>query len=225
MKPVILDIRNLSVEFTTNSGKVKAVEHIHFQLLEGETLGLVGESGSGKSVTAMLLMGLIPGQTATITSGEILYTTKAGNTVDILTLTENERCLLRGKELGMIFQEPATSLNPVMRCGDQITESLQIHLGMSAKAAKSQTLERLAEVQLQDPERIFTAFPHELSGGQKQRVMIAMAIACNPRVLIADEPTTALDVTVQKTILELLKELQVQNQLSIIFQQVSCVRL
>ncbi len=217
MKPVVLDIRNLSVEFDAGMGKTLAVDHISFTINEGESLGLVGESGSGKSVTAMLLMGLLPASSAKVLSGEILYTNKLGETKDLLKLSEQQRRLIRGKELGMIFQEPSTSLNPVISCGEQVCESLRIHLHLSNAEARKRTLNLFKEVQLDDPKRMFRSYPHELSGGQKQRIMIAMAIACNPRVLIADEPTTALDVTVQKNILILLEELQIRYEMSLLF--------
>lgn len=214
MNPLI-EIKNLSTEFFSEEENVKAVDGISFQLDKGETLGIVGESGSGKSVTSLSVMRLVsaPGK---ITSGEIFYSTNT-SPVNLLSLPEKEMRKYRGKEIAMIFQEPMTSLNPVMRCGKQVAEALQLHLKLSKKEAKERTIKLFEEVLLPRPVEIFRSYPHELSGGQKQRVMIAMAMSCNPSVLIADEPTTALDVTVQKTILELMKDLQKKHGMSIVF--------
>jgi peptide/nickel transport system ATP-binding protein len=211
----LLEIKNLTTEFCSDEGNIKAVDGINFQLNKGETLGIVGESGSGKSVTSLSVMRLIaaPGK---ISGGQIIYS-KENKSADLLSLPEKEIRKYRGKEIAMIFQEPMTSLNPVMRCGKQVTEALQLHLKMSKKEAKKRTIQLFDEVQLPLPAEMFRRYPHELSGGQKQRVMIAMAMSCNPSVLIADEPTTALDVTVQKTILELIKKLQSEHGMSVIF--------
>ena len=192
----------------------RAVNKLSFRLKKGETLGIVGESGSGKSVTALSIMRLLKTPDY---HGHIFFYDKEGETVDLLQLPSKQLRSFRGKRIGMIFQEPMTSLNPSMRCGIQISEVLQLHEKMNKQQAKQRTLQLLEEVMLPDPEKIFKAYPHEISGGQKQRVMIAMAICCNPEILIADEPTTALDVTVQKTILELLRDLQHKYRISIIF--------
>ena len=193
------------------------VDHVSFQLNESETLAVVGESGSGKTVTALAVLGLIPSPPGKISGGEILFRNGEGRAADLLHMPERDIRKIRGFGISMIFQEPMTSLNPVFTCGGQVSESLRIHLGYSKKQAREKVLELFGEVQLPRPENVFRSYPHQLSGGQKQRVMIAMAIACNPAVLIADEPTTALDVTVQKTILELLKHLQVTRKMSILF--------
>ncbi|MDD2192626.1 MAG: ABC transporter ATP-binding protein, partial [Bacteroidales bacterium] len=191
---------------------------ISFWVDRGEILGLVGESGSGKSVSSLSIMGLLPEKYSKVNGGEILFYDKnEKEPVDILSLKEGEHQKYRGKRIAMIFQEPMTSLNPVQKCGKQVSEIILLHNNISKKKAKDRVLELFAEVLLPDGERVFNAYPHELSGGQKQRVMIAMALSCNPDLLIADEPTTALDVTVQKTILELLKSLQVKYGIGILF--------
>jgi peptide/nickel transport system ATP-binding protein len=215
MADPLLDIKNLTTEFFSDEGNIKAVDGISFHLNKGETLGIVGESGSGKSVTSLSIMRLIsaPGK---ICGGEIFYS-KENSSADLLSLPEKEMRKYRGKEIAMIFQEPMTSLNPVMKCGKQVVEAIQLHLNFSYKKAKEKTIQLFEEVQLPRPSDIFNSYPHELSGGQKQRVMIAMAMSCNPSVLIADEPTTALDVTVQKTILQLMKKLQQSHGMSILF--------
>jgi peptide/nickel transport system ATP-binding protein len=211
----LLDVRNLTTEFSSEGKITTAVNNISFTLGKGETLGIVGESGSGKSVTSLSIMRLIASPPGKISAGEIIY--KNGNEADLLSLKEKEIRKYRGKEIAMIFQEPMTSLNPVMRCGKQVAEAIKLHLKFSSKKAKEKTLQLFEEVQLPRPENIFNSYPHELSGGQKQRVMIAMAMSCDPKILIADEPTTALDVTVQKTILELMNKLQQKHQMSIVF--------
>jgi len=210
----LLEVKNLTTEFFSEGISVKAVNDVSFTLNKGETLGIVGESGSGKSVTSLSIMRLIssPGK---ITGGSIIYNN--GNHSDLLSLPEKQMRKYRGKEIAMIFQEPMTSLNPVVKCGKQVVEAIQLHLKLSYKESKKRTISLFEEVQLPRPADIFNAYPHELSGGQKQRVMIAMAMSCNPSVLIADEPTTALDVTVQKTILELMRKLQQLHKMSIIF--------
>ncbi|HNW97689.1 MAG TPA: ABC transporter ATP-binding protein [Bacteroidales bacterium] len=210
----LLEIKNLCTEFSSEEGIVKAVDNISFNLNKGETLGIVGESGSGKSITSLSIMRLLPPNGKT-SNGEILYHQE--NPSDLISIPEKKMRTFRGKEIAMIFQEPMTSLNPVMKCGKQIVEVLKLHLHLSNKEGKEKTLQLFEEVQLPRPSTIFNSYPHELSGGQKQRVMIAMAMSCNPSILIADEPTTALDVTVQKTILQLMKNLQQKHNMSIIF--------
>ncbi|HKC66890.1 MAG TPA: ABC transporter ATP-binding protein [Bacteroidia bacterium] len=216
-KELLLEIRNLVVEFKTESEKVTAVNNISFTLKQGETIGIVGESGSGKSVSALSAMGLIPSPPGKIRSGEIIYHSKSKGTVDLTKLSADEMRQLRGNELAMIFQEPMTSLNPVITCGNQVIEALMLHQKISKKEARERTLELFKRVKLPRPEQIIDSYPHQISGGQKQRVMIAMAMSCNPSVLIADEPTTALDVTVQKTILDLMLELQREQNMGILF--------
>lgn len=216
MSNILLEVKNLEVHFKTEDAVVKAVNNISFTLEKGKTIGIVGESGSGKSVTSLSLMRLIPNPPGLIAGGEMLYHRKGG-VVDIAKLTEKEMQGFRGNEISMIFQEPMTSLNPVFTCGDQVVEVIQLHQKVTKTQAKEKTLELFAKVKLPNPQRIFDAYPHQISGGQKQRVMIAMAMSCNPSILIADEPTTALDVTVQATILDLIRDLQVQNDMSVIF--------
>jgi peptide/nickel transport system ATP-binding protein len=207
----MLKAENLKIAFKTRDGLFEAVKGISFQLNKGETLGIVGESGSGKSVTSLALMRLHD-EKNTVISGRILL-----DDIDLLNLSEKEMRTLRGNRIAMIFQEPMTSLNPVITCGKQVTEAIQLHLGFDKKAAKAAAIALFNEVQLPRPEAIFDSYPHQLSGGQKQRVMIAMALSCNPELLIADEPTTALDVTVQKTIIELLHKLKAERNMSLIF--------
>lgn len=209
----ILEIKNLCIDFKMEKESSRVVNDLSFSLFKGKTLGIVGESGSGKSVTAMSIMRLL---TKAIYSGNIFFHT-VEQSYDLLGLTYKDMRQFRGNRIAMVFQEPMTSLNPSMRCGAQINETLQLHLHMSKTEAKKRCLELLEEVRLPDPEKIYNAYPHEISGGQKQRVMIAMAISCKPDILIADEPTTALDVTVQKNILELLLELQKKHGISIVF--------
>ncbi|MBK7938461.1 MAG: ABC transporter ATP-binding protein [Lewinellaceae bacterium] len=215
----ILEINDLTVDFLSTRGSVRAVDQLSLFLNRGETLGIVGESGSGKSVTALSIMQLLPRPAAKIVSGTVHYglTTPETRPVDLLQLPEDQLRRYRGAEIAMIFQEPMTSLNPVFRCGHQVTEAIQLHRKMPFDAAKKQTLELFERVKLPDPQRIFNAFPHQISGGQKQRVMIAMAMSCSPSILIADEPTTALDVTVQKAILDLMNELKGESGLSMLF--------
>ncbi|MCB0529124.1 MAG: ABC transporter ATP-binding protein [Saprospiraceae bacterium] len=217
--PKILDVKNLSVHFASPQGHTQAVDRVSFHLDQGETLGIVGESGSGKSVTALSIMRLLPSPPAGISSEAItLYPRDGGSKeIEISTLGESEMQRLRGAEIAMIFQEPMTSLNPVFRCGDQVTEAIRLHQKVDAEAARKQTLLLFEKVRLPDPERIFRSYPHQISGGQKQRVMIAMAMSCKPGILIADEPTTALDVTVQKAILDLMRELKEESGLSMLF--------
>ncbi len=186
-----------------------------YSIQEGETLGVVGESGSGKSLTSLAIMGLLH-PAAKVDSGEILFHHK-GQTIDLLNLKEDEIRKFRGNDIAMIFQEPMTSLNPVIKCGEQVAEALRLHKKLSKKEARVRTIELFKEVQLPRPDSIYDTYPHQISGGQKQRVMIAMAMSCEPKLLIADEPTTALDVTVQKTILELIKALKIKHNMSVIF--------
>jgi peptide/nickel transport system ATP-binding protein len=211
----LLEVKNLVTEFRSEDNVIRAVNDISFVLNKGEVLGIVGESGSGKSVTSLSVMRLISSPPGKITGGEIYFNN--GNSTNLLSLEEKQMRHYRGKEIAMIFQEPMTSLNPVIKCGKQVTEAIRLHLKLSKKEAKEKTIKLFEEVQLTRPLNIFNSYPHELSGGQKQRVMIAMAMSCNPSILIADEPTTALDVTVQKTILELMKKLQAVHGMSIIF--------
>jgi len=212
----VLEVNNLRTSFSTDSGLLHAVNDISFKLPKGKTLGIVGESGSGKSVTSLSIMRLVASPPGKITNGEILFNDD-GNQVDLLKVSNAEMRRYRGNEISMIFQEPMTSLNPVYTCGNQVMEAIRLHQKVSSKEAYSRTLELFKQVKLPRPEKIIESYPHQLSGGQKQRVMIAMAMSCNPSVLIADEPTTALDVTVQKTILELMHDLQREHNMSIIF--------
>ncbi|HSR71782.1 MAG TPA: ABC transporter ATP-binding protein [Kiloniellales bacterium] len=206
----LLEIRNLTVEFQTAQGQFRAVDGIDMTLDEGEVLGVVGESGSGKSVTVLALMGLLP-WTATVTADRLSF---AGR--DMLHLPPAERRRLVGKDLAMIFQEPMTSLNPCFTVGFQIMESIKTHLGGSRAERRRRALELLDQVGIPDPESRLGNFPHQLSGGMSQRIMIAMAIACSPRLLIADEPTTALDVTIQAQILDLLLRLQREHGMALV---------
>ncbi|MBE9115728.1 ABC transporter ATP-binding protein, partial [Lusitaniella coriacea LEGE 07157] len=252
MSDLVLDIRNLQVQFATDEKTVVAVDGITVRLKRGQTLGIVGESGSGKSVTSLAIMGLLP-PTGKISQGEILFSPEAGaKAVNLLNLTEEKRRTFRGGEVAMIFQEPMSSLNPVYTIGFQLTEAIQLHQSVSSAEARRRAIAALQEVRLipsdeqlrgdlegqnsqeefapeqstlrainqeinEQKAAILKRYPHELSGGQLQRVMIAMAIACNPTLLIADEPTTALDVTVQATILDLLRELCAARNMSLIF--------
>jgi len=213
----ILEVKQLRVEFTTDAGKVKAVNDISFSLGKGETLGIVGESGSGKSVTSLSLLNLIPNPPGKITNGEILFNSRDYGNVDLLKLPAERMRKIRGGEIAMIFQDPMSSLNPVYTCGNQVTETIILHEGVSYQEAKKRTLTLFDKVKLPRPAKIFNSYPHQISGGQKQRVMIAMALACKPSILIADEPTTALDVTVQATILDLFNDLRQDKDTSIIF--------
>lgn len=216
-KEVLLEIKNLTTEFRTEDEIVKAVNDITFTLHKGETIGIVGESGSGKSVTSLSIMRLISDPPGKIASGEMIFHSKSNNRVDLAKISEKEMRHYRGNEIGMIFQEPMTSLNPVYSCGDQVMEALILHQKLFKADAKARTIALFREVQLPRPEIIFDSYPHQLSGGQKQRVMIAMAMCCKPALLIADEPTTALDVTVQATILELMEKLQREHDMGILF--------
>jgi peptide/nickel transport system ATP-binding protein len=212
----LLQINQLHIHFAGNDGVVHAIQDLNLSLKKGETIGIVGESGSGKSVTSLAIMGLLPPQ-GKIASGAILFNNKLNQEKQLNSLSEKEFQRLRGNEISMIFQEPMTSLNPVHTCGMQVAEVLMLHERLNAQEAKKRTLALFEQVMLPRVEQLFKSYPHQLSGGQKQRVMIAMAIACKPQLLIADEPTTALDVTVQQTILDLLKDLQKEYQMGMIF--------
>ena len=207
----MLQVNRLDVQFKTENGLFHAVKNLSFNLNKGETIGIVGESGSGKSVTSLALMRLLNADQTQI-QGEVLL-----DNINLLGLPEKDMRAIRGNRMAMVFQEPMTSLNPVLTCGFQVAEAVKLHLNFNKKEAKKQTIELFNEVQLPRPEAIYDSYPHQLSGGQKQRVMIAMALSCNPEILIADEPTTALDVTVQKTIIELLLRLKAERDMSLIF--------
>src|SRR5690348_12993168 len=206
----LLEVKNLRTQFPTRAGLVRAVDGVSFHIDRGELLGLVGESGCGKSITALSVMRLIapPGK---IVNGEILFDGK-----DLLKISAAEMREMRGDDIAMIFQDPMTSLNPVFTVGEQIGEALRLHRKLSKKQARQATIEAMREVAIPDPGRRIDDYPHQLSGGMRQRVMIAMALACNPKLLIADEPTTALDVTIQAQILELLNELRKQRELAVL---------
>ena len=207
----VLEVRDLRTHFFTDDGVVKAVEGVSFEVREGETLGIVGESGCGKSVTSLSILRLIPSPPGRITGGEILFRGQ-----DLLALSDPEMRKIRGNEISMIFQEPMTSLNPVYTCGDQIMEAVRLHQGVGKREAKARAIEMLHLVGIPSPEQRVDEYPHQLSGGMRQRVMIAMALSCHPSVLIADEPTTALDVTIQAQILELLNRLQEEMGMAIL---------
>jgi oligopeptide/dipeptide ABC transporter ATP-binding protein len=199
----LIHVKDLRTSFFTPEGEVRAIDGVSFSIDEGKTLGLVGESGCGKSVTSLSIMRLIASPPGKIVGGEIFYRGR-----DLLRLKNEEMRKIRGNEISMIFQEPMTSLNPVFTVGNQIGEAIKLHQGLGKKATRAKTIEMLRLVKIADPESRVDAYPHQLSGGMRQRVMIAMALSCNPSLLIADEPTTALDVTIQAQILELIKELQ-----------------
>ncbi len=199
----LLSVRNLHTYFDTHDGVVKAVDGIDFSLGRGETLGLVGESGCGKSVTARSILQLIPQPPGRIVQGEILFEGE-----NLVALPPKQMRKIRGNRISMIFQEPMTSLNPVFSVGNQMTESIRLHQGLSRREALDRAVEMLREVGIPDPEKRTEEYPHQLSGGMRQRVMIAMALSCNPKLLIADEPTTALDVTIQAQILDLMNKVK-----------------
>ena len=198
----LLEVRDLRTEFNTEGGIVKAVDGISYDIQEGETLGLVGESGCGKSVSALSLLRLIPDPPGKIVGGEVIF-----DGLDLLTLSERQMRGIRGNKIAMIFQEPMTSLNPVLTIGRQLTETVEIHMGLNPEAAVRRAVELLEMVGIPDAKSRLSAYPHQFSGGMRQRVMIAIALSCNPRLLLADEATTALDVTIQAQILELIKKL------------------
>ena len=208
----LLSVENLTISFKREKEFIPVVHQLTYELYENEILGIVGESGSGKSVSSLAIMGLLPSSISKIANGSIVFEGK-----DISLLSDQEFQKIRGNEIAMIFQEPMSSLNPSMKCGIQVAEILEIHTSLSKKEIKNQVISLFEKVKLPNPEELFSKYPHQISGGQKQRVMIAMAIACKPKILIADEPTTALDVTVQKEIIQLLKELQRETKMSILF--------
>ena len=207
----LLDVKNLKTHFFTDEGIVRAVDGVDLYINKGETLGVVGESGSGKSVTALSIMRLIPTPPGRIVEGTINYSGKS-----LLDLPPAQMRKIRGKEISMIFQEPMTSLNPVFTVGEQIAEAIRLHEGLGRRAAMDKTVEMLKIVHMANAERRVKEYPHQLSGGMRQRVMIAMALSCSPNLLIADEPTTALDVTIQAQILELLNELKAKLGMAIL---------
>jgi peptide/nickel transport system ATP-binding protein len=206
----LLDVKNLKTYFFTDEGTVRAVDGIDLHIDKGETLGVVGESGCGKSVTALSIMKLIPQPPGKIVEGTIHY-----NGQNLVDLAPSRMRKIRGKEISMIFQEPMTSLNPVFTCGEQIAEALRLHEGLGRRDAMDKTVEMLKIVHIPNAERRVKEYPHQLSGGMRQRIMIAMALSCNPNLLIADEPTTALDVTIQAQILELLNELKTKLHMAV----------
>lgn len=213
----LLSIKNLSIDFVSEGALINALHSVSITINRGETVALVGESGSGKSITALSILQLLPLPPAKYTSGEIHFSEDGKHSIDLLKKNRHELQKIRGHKIAMIFQEPMTSLNPVLTCGEQVMETLQRHKKINRTAAKQQTIQWFEKVKLPSPENMFDRYPHQLSGGQKQRVMIAVAMCCEPSLLICDEPTTALDVTVQKTILLLLKELQKQTGMGILF--------
>src|SRR4030095_4152959 len=223
MKP-LLQITELSIDFVSEKARLRsrpeithAVKKVSFNVNRGEITALVGESGSGKTVTALSILRLLASPPASYASGEILFSENGNNADDLLTKSSKELKDIRGNKIAMIFQEPMSSLNPAFTCGHQVMEAILSHKKVSKDEAIRQTLEWLSRVRLPHPKNIFFRYPHQLSGGQKQRVMIAMAMCCRPALLICDEPTTALDVTVQKTILELIRQLQKEQNMGVIF--------
>jgi oligopeptide/dipeptide ABC transporter ATP-binding protein len=211
MAEPLLQVRDLVTSFQVEEGSARAVDGVSFEVYPGETLGLVGESGCGKSVTALSILRLVPEPPGRIEAGSILY--RGG---DLLALPAGEMRRIRGNEISMVFQEPMTSLNPVFTCGEQIREAIMLHQRLGKKAARERAIEMLRKVRIPGPEQRFDEYPHQLSGGMRQRVMIAMALSCNPSLLIADEPTTALDVTIQAQILDLLRELQEELNMAVL---------
>ena len=211
MNQIELDVRNLKVSFSTPQGNFLAVNGINFQLHRGETLALVGESGCGKTVSALSILRLLPDPPAKITSGEIIFSDR-----DLLSLNAKQMRDIRGKEIAMIFQDPMTSLNPVLTVGEQLIETLLRHKSLNRKETLKKSAQLLGKVELPSPEEKLKKYPHQLSGGMRQRVLIAMALACDPKILIADEPTTALDVLIQAQILELLESLKKETGMSIL---------
>lgn len=206
----LLDVKNISIDFATDQGKLRAIKNVSLQILPGEIVGIVGESGSGKSVTSLAIMDLLA-TNAEIVSGEIFYKDK-----NLLAMKTSQRRKMFSGQMAMIFQDPMTSLNPVFRVGDQIVEALQIHTDLKGQSLRDRVIELMNEVGIPDPASRWNNYPHQLSGGLAQRVMIALAMACSPELLIADEPTTALDVTIQSQILSLLRRLQKQNNMSVL---------
>jgi oligopeptide transport system ATP-binding protein len=217
MSEPLLDVSDLCVDFASDAGPVAAVSGVSFSVARGETVVIVGESGSGKSVTSLAIMGLIPTPPGKIVSGDIRFHARDGRIVDLARATPREMQRIRGAEIAMIFQEPMSALNPVYTIGAQIVETLRLHEPLGEAAARRRAIEMLGWLGVPDPNRRFAAYPHELSGGLRQRAMIAMALSCRPSLLIADEPTTALDVTVQAQILELIRKLQSELSMGVIF--------
>jgi peptide/nickel transport system ATP-binding protein/oligopeptide transport system ATP-binding protein len=209
-KKPLLEVQNLSIHFSTEEGMIRAVENASFEIYPGEILGLVGESGCGKSVTGLSLLRLIPIPPGRIVTGEILFDGR-----NLLNVEEKEMEKVRGNDISMIFQEPMTSLNPVFTIGDQIMEAIILHQGLDKTEARKRAVEMLDRVKIPSPEKRIDSYPHQLSGGMRQRAMIAMALSCQPKLLIADEPTTALDVTIQAQVLQLLKEIQREMGMSV----------
>jgi oligopeptide/dipeptide ABC transporter ATP-binding protein len=207
----LLSVRNLTTVFQTGKGQVTAVDDVSFDLGRSEVLGIVGESGSGKSVTALSILGLLQTPPGRVAGGQVLFEGQ-----DLLKLSESRMQAIRGSDISMIFQEPMTSLNPVFTVGDQVMETIRVHEKLGPKAARDRAIEMLVKVGIPSPERRIDDYPHQLSGGMRQRVMIAMALACSPKLLLADEPTTALDVTIQAQILDLLRQLQAEMNMAVI---------
>ena len=213
----ILSVKNLDITFRTNAGLVHAIRGVDFDLPAGKTLALVGESGSGKSVTMKSVTGLLDSN-AIINSGQVLYRQQDGKVIDLLTLTKKDlRRKINGQQIAMVFQDPMTSLDPTMTIGDQITEAMFLHNKMSKSDANDKAVELLKLVGINDPEKRIKNYPHQLSGGMRQRVVIAIALSCEPKILICDEPTTALDVTIQARILDLIRDIQTKMGLSVIY--------
>src|ERR687890_244955 len=206
----LLEVKNLKTQFFTQDGVVRAVDDVSFYVMPGETLGVVGESGCGKSITGLSIMRLIPNPPGKIVAGEILF-----NGDDILRMTDEQVRAIRGNDIAMIFQDPMTSLNPVLTINRQISEALQLHMGMNKGQARDRTIELLKMVGIPNAEERIDQYPHQFSGGMRQRVMIAMALSCNPKLLIADEPTTALDVTIQAQVLDLLADLRDEHEMAL----------
>ena len=215
--PPLLEIRSLEVTFRTETGDVVPVRGVDLCVEEGRTTALVGESGSGKSVTSLAVMGLLPRPFGRISGGAILFKRRAGDVVDLASVGQEGIRTLRGNEIAMIFQEPMTSLNPVMTIGEQITEQVRLHMALDGSTAMRRAIEMLSLVEIPDAVNRATEYPHQLSGGMRQRVMIALAMSCNPRLLIADEPTTALDVTIQAQILALIERLRKEHGMGVLF--------
>ncbi|MGN6435700.1 MAG: ABC transporter ATP-binding protein [Agriterribacter sp.] len=213
----LLSVQDLCIDFSTQAGIFRALHHISFTVNRGEIVAIVGESGSGKSVTSLSVLQLLPTPPAQYNSGKILFSEDGSGVIDLLQQPQKNMRRIRGNKIAMIFQEPMTSLNPLYTCGNQVMEAMALHTGMPGRTARQKTIELFEKVQLPDPAAMFNRYPHQLSGGQKQRVMIAMAMSCEPALLIADEPTTALDVTVQQNILRLIKELQLEKEMGVMF--------
>ena len=217
MSPDLLSIEDLEVRFTGEEGETAPVKGVSLKVRAGETTALVGESGSGKSVTSLALMGLLPRPSGRVARGRMMFRRAGGETIDLASLTPTAMRALRGNEIAMVFQEPMTSLNPVLSIGEQIAEQVREHMGLNARAAMKRAEEMLGLVEIPDARRRAGDYPHQISGGMRQRVMIALAMSCNPRLLIADEPTTALDVTIQAQILALIDRLRREHGMGVLF--------